>query len=422
MYYIKDGKKHVICFNEEATRKFLGDNDDIMFYDISPIYYQGGIKVYIEEMKLKGITPIEYGRMACETIMQKYEPEKLPPYYDGEGLFCYNQGLFLSGVNRIYQRTREQKLFDYVKVWVDSHVDEDGKIISESENGWCSLEHIDFRQPGVLMYPLYEETKDERYLMVVKHLVESLKDYPTNSKGGFWHGYIRPNQMLLDGLYMAGPVTVMYADKYQKPEFFDMVARQVILMYENMKDEKTGLLVQGWDETGVAEWASQENGKSQEVWGRGMGWYVAALADILDYIPVENQKRQKLIAIEKELLETLVKYQDKSGRWAEVIDTENREGNWLENSGSCLIAYALAKAVKKGYLDAEYYEYARKGYEGVIGSLYYDEEGRLQIGDVCTGTSIDGACYEYYISRKKAVNDLHGSGAFVLMCSEFEYK
>lgn len=189
-----------------------------------------------------------------------------------------------------------------------------------------------------------------------------------------------------------------------------------------MKDEKTGLLVQGWDETKVAEWADPVTGKSQEIWGRGMGWYVAALADILDYIPEEHEKRQTLIAIEKELLKTLVKYQDKSGRWYEVVDKGDREDNWLENSGSCLITYALAKAVKKGYLEPEYYEAARKGYEGVIDSLYYDEEGRLQIGDVCTGTSIDGACYEYYISRKKAVNDLHGSGAFVLMCSEFEYR
>lgn len=28
--------------------------------------------------------------------------------------------------------------------------------------------------------------------------------------------------------------------------------------------------------------------------------------------------------------------------------------------------------------------------------------------------------YEHYISRSRAVNDLHGSGPFVLMCSEIE--
>ncbi|MBQ8814780.1 MAG: glycoside hydrolase family 88 protein [Lachnospiraceae bacterium] len=373
---------------------------------------------------MKKLTPIEYGRMACETIMQKYEPEKLPPYYKEKnmGMFAYHQGVFLSGMNRIFQKTREQNLFDYMKAWVDSHVDENGKIVTEWKGGWCSLETLDFRQPGLLMYPLYEETKDERYMSVVKYLVESLKDYPTNSKGGFWHMTEQDNQMWLDGLYMAGPITAMYADKFQKPEFFDLAATQVIVMYENMKDEKSGLLVHGWEETGTIGWANPKTGKSQEVWGRAMGWYVTALVDILDYIPEECEKRQKLIAIEKELLETLVKYQDESGRWYQVVDKGGQEGNWLENSCSCLITYALAKAVKKGYLEPEYYEAARKGYEGVIDSLYYDEEGLLQIGDICVGTCIDDGDYQHYINRGKAVNDLHGSGAFVLMCSEFEYK
>ena len=371
---------------------------------------------------MKKLTPIEYGRMACETIMQKYEPEKLPQYWNGKGFFSYHQGVFLSGMNRIFQKTREQKLFDYMKAWVDSHVDENGKIVTEWERGWCSLETLDFRQPGLLMYPLYEETKDERYMTVVKYLVESLKDYPTNSKGGFWHMTDQDNQMWLDGLYMAGPITAMYADKFRKPEFFDLAATQVIVMYENMKEEKSGLLVHGWEESKTMGWADPVTGKSQEVWGRAMGWYVTALADILDYIPEEHEKRQQLVAIEKELLETLVKYQDESGRWYQVADKGGQEGNWLENSCSCLITYALAKAVKKGYLSPDYYEAARKGYEGVVDSLYYDEEGRLQIGEICVGTCIDDGDYQHYIKRGKAVNDLHGSGAFVLMCSEFEYR
>lgn len=368
------------------------------------------------------MTPIEYGRAACETIMQKYDPLHLPPYDEEKkvGKFTYHQGVFLSGMNRIFQKTNEQKLFDYMKEWIDTRMDENGKILQD-ESGWVSLDTLDFRQPGLLMYPVYDETKDEKYMDAVKYLVETLKDYPTNSVGGFWHMVNQENQMWLDGLYMAGPVTVMYAERFHRPEFRELIMHQVIVMYENMLDEKSGLMVHGWDETKAANWADPVTGRSQEVWGRAMGWYVTALADILDYIPEDHEKRGYLIEIERTLLENLAKYQDeKTGRWYQVINKGHVEGNWLENSCSCLIVYAFSKAVKKGYIDQKYYEVAKKGFHGVIDSLSYDEVGRLQVGDICIGTCIDDGDYSHYINRTVCVNDLHGSGAFVLMCSEFE--
>ena len=369
------------------------------------------------------LTPIEYGRMACETIIQKYKAAQLPPCrtVSNTSMFTYHQGVFLSGMNRIYQKTREQKLFEYIKEWVDSTLDENGQVIELG--GWVSLETLDFRQPGILMFPLYEETKEEKYMDIVKYLVESLKEYPVNSLGGFWHMKSQANQMWLDSLYMVGPLMSMYANKFDKPAFFDMVINQIIVMHENMWDAKSGLMVHGWDESKKISWADPITGKSKEIWGRAMGWYVTALADILDYIPENHEQRLRLIEIERSLLEAVVKYQDaESGRWYEVVDKGDKEGNWLENSCTCLFVYALSKAVKKGYLKSEYYEAAKRGYKGVINSLFYDEEGRLQVGDICIGTCIDEGTYEHYINRKSCVNDLHGSGAFVLMCSEFEEK
>ena len=134
-------------------------------------------------------------------------------------------------------------------------------------------------------------------------------------------------------------------------------------------------------------------------------------------------KKIKMIEIEKTLLKAIVKYQDtESGRWYEVVDKGEWEGNWLENSCSCLFVYAISKAIKKGYLSQEYYEAAKKGYEGVINSLSFDEAGGLMVGDICIGTCIEEGTYEHYINRDICVNDLHGSGAFVLMCSEYEEK
>lgn len=78
---------------------------------------------------------------------------------------------------------------------------------------------------------------------------------------------------------------------------------------------------------------------------------------------------------------------------------------------------ALCKAVRKGLLDREYLKYAQKGYEAVINSLTWKGVDLL-VGDVCIGTGVGN--YEHYIHRPVSTNDLHGVGAFLLMCEEME--
>ena len=90
--------------------------------------------------------------------------------------------------------------------------------------------------------------------------------------------------------------------------------------------------------------------------------------------------------------------------------------NWCETSCTCLYTYALAKAVGKGYIGKEYLKYAKKAYDGLIKNLQYDETGGILLEGTCIGTSVSD--YQYYIERPRATNDLHGVGAFVLMCTQ----
>lgn len=46
----------------------------------------------------------------------------------------------------------------------------------------------------------------------------------------------------------------------------------------------------------------------------------------------------------------------------------------------------------------------------------YDSENNLLLGGVCIGTGV--LDYKGYIERPTGVNDLHGMGAFLLMCAE----
>ena len=352
-------------------------------------------------------TPIEWAELACDTLMAKFPAKDLPP----AGHFHYHQGVFLLGLQRCWEQDRRKDYFTYLKVWVDSLVDQDGTVLNYDPG------QLDDIQPGILLYSLYEETGDERYKKALDTLVSNFPGFPRNREGGLWHKDIRPNQMWLDGLFMAGPIAAEYAAKFGRSEFFDMVTLQAKLMAKHNRDPKTGLLYHGWDESRKAPWANPVTGCSPEFWGRADGWFTTALLDILDYLPKTHPDRPTLLALFDDLIHAVLRVQDKKdGRWYQVLDKGDRPDNWLENSCSCLFVYSIAKAVRMGYLKQDYLDNAWRGYDGVIRSLSFDEGGHVRIGHVCIGTGIGD--YPFYVARPTSVNDLHGVGAFLIMCDE----
>lgn len=348
-----------------------------------------------------------YAKKSCDTMMRKFAASELPP----EGKFHYHQGVFLSGMQKVYHVCEEEKYYDYIKSWVDSIIYEDGSINSFDKG------MMDDIQPGILLFDLYKRTDDKRYKIALDTLLDVLKNWKCNEYGGFWHKEWHPNQMWLDGLYMAGPLEAEYSATFGDESYIETAINQIILMRDHIQDPETKLLYHAWDCSKEEEWADSESGLSAEFWGRALGWYVVAILDILEFIPENHPKRQSIIDIEIEVLEALTKYQDKeTGMWYQVVDKGTVEGNWLESSCTCLFAYAMAKAVRMGLADERYLASAIRGFEGVVNNFVEIENDDLLIGGVCVGT---GVCsYEEYISRPTCVNDLHGVGAFLLMCAE----
>lgn len=346
-----------------------------------------------------------YAKAACDTMMRGFEAAKLPP----QGHFHYHQGVFLSGMYRIWKLCRDDRYFQYIKDWVDSVVDAEGNIL-EYDPG-----QLDDVQPGILLFPLYSATGDIRYRRALDTLMDVVKHFPRNAVGGFWHKQWYPDQMWLDGLYMGGPICCEYAARFDQKDYFDLAAEQALLMQAHTRDEKSGLWRHAWDCSRKAEWANPETGQAPECWGRSIGWVPVAVLDDLDFIPKEHSAYPALCCLVTELLKALCHYQSDEGRWYQVVDKGGAEGNWLENSCSCLYVAAICKAVRKGLLPAGYLEHAKKGYKAVIGSLEWDGDDLL-VGHVCIGTGVGD--YQYYCSRPVSVNDLHGVGAFLLMCAE----
>ena len=313
-------------------------------------------------------------------------------------------------MQKTWHLTGEKKYYEYYKAWVDHEVRPDGSIIQWDPG------QLDDIQPGILLFELYEKTGDEKYKTALDTLLPTIYNFPKNPEGGFWHKDRYPNQMWLDGLYMAGPISVEYAAKFHHPEYFDLSTQQAIMMEKKTRDDKTGLWYHAWDYSKQAPWADPVTGKSPEFWGRSMGWVPVALLDELVYLPEDHKDRPEIIRMIVDLLTALVPYQDeKTGLWYQVVNKGGEEGNWVESSCTCLYSAAIARAIRMGLMDPKYMDTAIKGYHGIIDRLRYDENGVI-IDNICVGTGVGD--YAHYCARPTSENDLHGMGAYLILCTD----
>jgi unsaturated rhamnogalacturonyl hydrolase len=337
--------------------------------------------------------------------------------------WTYDHGVVLKGIEGVWHATGDGKYFDYIKQSMDYYVNPDGTIRTYKLDDY----NLDNINNGRILLLLYKVTGQEKYMKAAALLRKQLETQPRTSDGGFWHKKIYPSQMWLDGLYMAEPFYAEYAVTFHEESAFDDIARQFVLMELHSRDSRTGLLYHGWDESKKQRWANQTTGRSPNFWGRAMGWYAMALVDTLDQFPEHHPQRATLLAILKRLATAVEKYQDKkSGLWYQVLDKGGAKGNYLEASAACMFVYALAKAVRQGYLPAPYLAVARKGYRGITTRFIetatggeVNLNGTVSVAGLGGNPYRDGS-YEYYLSEKVVTNDPKGVGAFLLASVEME--
>ena len=338
----------------------------------------------------------------------------------------YELGTLLRGMDAVWFNTADARYYKYIKSSVDQFVGVDGSIptFNAEEN------QLDSILLGRQLLLLYGVTRDPRYAKAATLLYQQLMHQPRTASGGFWHKQRYPNQMWLDGLYMAEPFYAEYAATFHHPEAFSDITHQFVLIDEHTRDEKTGLLYHGWDESKKERWADKETGHSPELWARAMGWAMMALVDTISYYPEQDAGRKVLMAELDRDAAAVARYQDgETGLWYQVMDKAGAKGNYLESSASCMFVYALAKGVRLGYLPQSYLANAERGYKGIIGHFIQTGQpgqgdsvsltGTVKVGGLGGDPYRDGS-YAYYIGEKVVTDDPKGVGAFLLASTEME--
>jgi unsaturated rhamnogalacturonyl hydrolase len=335
----------------------------------------------------------------------------------------YEMGVVLTGFEKLATFTSDKKYTEYTKKIIDHFITANGEIRTYNLEEYNS----DNIPTGRQLLHLYKNTKEEKYKTAATVLYKQLAWQPRNKIGGYWHKLKYPTQMWLDGLYMAQPFAVEYAVLFNDTKKFDDIINQFVWMEKYSRDAKTGLLYHGWDESKLQKWANPQTGLSPEFWSRAMGWYMMALVDVLDHLPLSYKRRSELIAILNRLSTALVKFQDaKEGVWWQVTDKANQQLNYLESSSSAMFLYALSKAVNKKYISINFKPAVTKAYNGIIKNFVrVDEAGSVHYLQAVAGAGLGGTpyrdgSYSYYVNEPKRDDDLKAIGPFIQACIEYE--
>jgi unsaturated rhamnogalacturonyl hydrolase len=348
-----------------------------------------------------------------ETVMRDH-----PVIYDK---WDYTAGLMLVALDRVGARSGDPKYAAYVKRSIDSLVHDDGTIATYSADEF----NLDQINEGRALFPLYDQSGDPRYARAADRLREQLRVQPRTADGGFWHKKIYPQQMWLDGLYMAEPFYAEYAVRHRDTTAINDVIHQFLLVAQHARDAKTGLFFHAWDATHSQPWADPATGLSKMFWGRAVGWYLMAAVDVLDYIPKNHPRRADLIRTFADLASAVKRVQDPAtGVWWQVLDQPKRPKNYLEASGSAMFTYAFAKGARMGYLPPSFRSAATRAFNGMIKTFVTtSSDGAVSINDICKVAGLGGnpprdGSYDYYVSEPVVSNDYKGVGAFILAANE----
>jgi len=347
----------------------------------------------------------------------RFEPAPAPLAWN------YALGTLLEGMDSVWQNTVDPRYFHYIQDSVDKLLAPDGSIPTLNPEE----DQLDNILLGRQLLFLYGYTQNKRYYTAATQLYKSLDSQPRTASGGFWHKQRYPNQMWLDGLYMAEPFRAEYAATFHHPQDFSDITLQFALIHQHLQNPKTGLLLHAWDESKQQPWADKQTGVSGQYWGRGMGWVMMALVDTLPYYPEYSAGRKQLLDLLAHDAAAITRAQDpKTGLWFQVLDKPTAKGNYLESSAASMFVYALAKGVRLGYLPQSYLAAADRGYKGIQSHfLQTSPDGSVSLTGTVKGVGLGGSpyrdgTYEYYVGEKVVTDDPKGVGAFLLAATEME--
>jgi rhamnogalacturonyl hydrolase YesR len=181
--------------------------------------------------------------------------------------------------------------------------------------------------------------------------------------------------------------------------YFDDGVKQVLQFAQRMFNKERGLFMHGWVQAMEVH--------PEFYWARANGWALMTLVELLDVLPEDHAGRGAVLELLRAHVRGLVARQSGSGFWHQLLD---REDSYLETSATAIYAYAMARAIDRGWIDPMAYGPAVLLAWNAVASKV---NARGQVEGTCVGTGM-GFEPAFYYHRPTSVYAAHGYGPVLL--------
>jgi rhamnogalacturonyl hydrolase YesR len=223
-----------------------------------------------------------------------------------------------------------------------------------------------------------------------------------DGQGGF---KMRPlqNTLWLDDMFMGVPTMAYLGKTTGERKYYDDAVNQVLQFSKRMFNPKLGIYMHGYVE-GMRD-------HPEFHWARANGWAVMSMVEVLEVLPKDHKGYKAVLEQLRAHIHGLASYQTKEGFWHQLID---RNDTYQETSATAIYTYAIARAVNRGYVDAQMYgPMANLAWNAVASKV--TAQGQIEGICVGTGMAFDPAFYSY---RPTSVKAAHGYGPALLAGAE----
>ncbi|WP_322895246.1 MULTISPECIES: glycoside hydrolase family 88/105 protein [unclassified Yoonia] len=343
-----------------------------------------------------------------DAFVTRYQP------YKG-GAWCYEDGCIYRGLALLHDATGEDRWRAHLERLAGAQVAPDGAL-----QGYRIDEYnIDNILSGRALFALDRWTGDPRWMRAAAFLARQLDTHPRTKTGNYWHKLRYPHQVWLDGLYMALPFQIEYAQHVNDPSLVQDALAQMRMALD-VTNRPDGLYAHGFDAENVQDWADSATGQSPSVWARAMGWQAMALVDCAELVGLDAFAQADLLQPTQSLLAHLVALQAGDGGWWQVINMPDLPGNYTETSATAMFAYAFASAARLRLGSAAMTRAEFRAFDFLQSRLKSDK-GQTRLTDICHVAGLGGfeGVYRdgspaYYLTEARVSDDAKGTGPLMM--------
>jgi len=203
-----------------------------------------------------------------------------------------------------------------------------------------------------------------------------------------------------DDLYMSIPFLCRYYKLTNEKKYLDDAVNQVLCFKEKLYMADKGCMSHVYNLIC--------NKKTCVPWGRGNGWPIVALTELLEVLPSEHKSYNEVFEFYMDFCEGILKLQDENGMWHQVL---THKDSYCETSCTAMFTYGFARGFLRGRLDEHFKEAAIRGFEGICREAV-DEDGNVY--GVCCGSAYSFRADYYKYELPWIKNDTHGTGIVLL--------